>query len=68
MLAEFCTFKLENDEEVRINALQVRCIKPVAHIGPPAETWSRVEFDQYHHVIVRAAPSDVERALTTEDK
>jgi hypothetical protein len=68
MLTEFCTLKLDSDEEVRINVLQVRCIKAFAHTGPPAETWSRIEFDQYHHVIVKAAPSDVERALTTEDK
>jgi hypothetical protein len=66
MLTEFCTLKLDSDEEVRINVLQVRCIKPEA--GPSAETWSRIEFDQYHHVIVKAAPSDVEHALTTEDK
>jgi hypothetical protein len=68
MLAEFCTFTLDSGEEVRINALQVRCIKAVAHVGPPAETWSRIEFDQYHHVVVTAKPSDVERGLTTEDE
>jgi hypothetical protein len=66
MLAEFCTFTLDSGKEVRINPLQVRCIKPKA--GPSAEAWSRIEFDRDHRVIVKAAPSDVERALTTEDK
>ena len=65
MLTEFCTLKLDSDEEVRINPLQVRCIKLFAHPGPPAETWSRVEFDRDHYIIVKATPSDVER---TEDK
>lgn len=68
MLTQFCTFTLDSDEEVRVNASQVRCIKAVAHAGPPAEIWSRVEFDQDHYVIVKARPSDVERGLTTEDE
>ena len=68
MLTEFCTFRLDTDEEVRINPLQVRCIKLFTPPGPAAEAWSRVEFDRDHYVIVKATPSDVERALTTEDK
>jgi hypothetical protein len=71
MLAQFCTFTLDSDEEVRVNASQVRCIKAVkavTHAGPPAEIWSRVEFDQNHYVIVKATPSEVERGLTTEDE
>jgi hypothetical protein len=68
MLVQFCTFTTDNNEEVRVNAWQVRCIKMVAHAGPPAETWSRLEFDQNHYIIVKAKPSDVERGLTTDDE
>jgi hypothetical protein len=68
MLAQFCTFTLDSGEEIRVNAMLVRCIKAVENPGPPAEVWSLIEFDQNHSVIVKAKPSDVERGLTTEDE
>jgi hypothetical protein len=68
MLSQFCTFTLDSGEEVRVNALQVRCIKAEPQAGPPAEVWSRIEFDQNHSILVKTKPSDVERGLTTEDE
>ena len=54
---EFAAFVIEkSQDQVLINPLQVRCVKQV-------EGGSRIEFDEYHHIVVAADLSSVAKAL-----
>lgn len=46
----------KSQETVLINPLQVRFIKRV-------DAGSRIEFDEYHHLVVRGEPSAVAKSL-----
>jgi hypothetical protein len=53
---EFAAFVVENSQDrVLINPLLVRCVKR-------AEGGSRIEFDEYHHVVVAADLSAVAKS------
>jgi hypothetical protein len=54
---EFAAFVVENSQDsVLVNPLLVRCVRRV-------EGGSRIEFDEYHHIVVAADLSTVAKAL-----
>jgi hypothetical protein len=54
---EFAAFVIEkSQDQVLINPMLIRCVKRV-------EGGSRIEFDEYHHIVVAADLSAVATAL-----
>jgi hypothetical protein len=54
---EFAAFVVDRTQDpVLVNPLLVRCVKRV-------EGGCRIEFDEYHHIVVAADLSEVAKAL-----
>jgi hypothetical protein len=59
--ADFCIFTDINDKQVAVNPQHVRCVQYNSVDS------TRIEFDDTHHVTVKASVIDVTRGLRTSE-